>query len=546
MHTDDIQPHIEDENPLSNMWYKLTAIERIELKDMNWPQERYFISADSLLLLVSDTTEGRLVINGRYFPMRLGTVFLCSPGKLIEVGLPVLNKQGIYLLRFQAAVMKQMASAKPSILPVHKFPGEGDAIQLAASVVLPLCKMISSNWEVGTLADRFRCEAGFYELLSMVLQNEEHKTEMALEYAKFALERDYAEEITIEQLAATAGLSRFHFMRLFKEKFGKGVIEYVTELRLTKAKELMRELPNSAIRDIAFQVGYKNEIYFSNMFKKHMGMAPAVYLKNSKMKVAAYSWVNIGQLLALQIIPNAAPMDQFWTDYYRNKFAFDVTVPLSHHYEFNRKALQKSSPDYIIGVNSWIPEEEQEKLREVAPCLFLSWEASWRDHLRSIGEFLDKTKVAEKWLQSYDKKAADIREAFHSELKKDTILVVHVHHNEIGVWGRHAGTVLYDDLCLQPARRLQDFPWSQSVQVSQLAEFEADRLIVNVSKDPISQATWAEIAKGSAWRELAAAKHSKVHLTPGYAGWESPWNEHAAFNCERILQQFAQLFSPST
>lgn len=348
MNTDDNQPHIEDENPLSNMWYKLTAVERIELKDMNWPQERDFISADSLLLLVSDTTDGRLVINGRYIPLRPGTAFLCRPGQLIEIGLPALAEQGIYLLRFQAAAMKQILSADSSFQPIHTFPGEGEAIQLTASVVLPLCKMICSNWQVGTLADRFRCEAGFYELLSMVLQNEEHKTEMALEYAKFALERDYAEEITIEQLAATAGLSRFHFMRLFKEKFGKGVIEYVTELRLTKAKELMRELPNGSIRDIAFQVGYKNEIYFSNMFKKHMGMAPAVYLKNSKMKVAAYSWVNFGQLLALQIIPYAAPMDQYWTDYYRNKYAFDVIVPLSHHYDFNREALEQSSPDFTL------------------------------------------------------------------------------------------------------------------------------------------------------------------------------------------------------
>jgi AraC-like DNA-binding protein len=161
------------------------------------------------------------------------------------------------LLRFQAAAVLQKEAAEANIQPVSTFPGEGEAIHLAVSTVIPLVKMIMTHWENGTIADRFRAEAGFYELLSLVLQNEEHKTSIALEYAKFMLERDYTEEITIEVLAARAGLSRFHFMRLIMEKFGKGVIEYVIELRLSKSKELMRELPNASIREIAFQVGYK-------------------------------------------------------------------------------------------------------------------------------------------------------------------------------------------------------------------------------------------------------------------------------------------------
>lgn len=81
------------------------------------------------------------------------------------------------------------------------------------------------------------------------------------------LEQHYTEDITIDRLAATAGLSRYHFMRLFKEKFGKGVIEYVTDLRLKEARRLMRGQTKLSLTDIAYKVGYKNETYFSNMFK---------------------------------------------------------------------------------------------------------------------------------------------------------------------------------------------------------------------------------------------------------------------------------------
>lgn len=494
------------------------------------------------MLVVSDTSDGRLVINGQYYPLRLGTVFICKPGQLIEVGLPKDEDHGVYVLRFQAAAIQQKEATEANIQPVNTFPGEGEAIHLPVSTVIPLVKTIVTHWENGTIADRFRAEAGFYELLSLVLQNEEHKTSIALEYAKFMLERDYKEEITIDGLAARAGLSRFHFMRLFKEKFGKGVIEYVTELRLSKSKELMRELPNASIRDIAFQVGYKNEIYFSNNFKKHMGMAPAVYLKNTKMKVAAYSWVNIGQLLALQIIPYAAPMDHYWTDFYRNKYAFDVTVPLSHHYEFNLTALQQSSPDYIIGIDVWIPKAEQVKLSETAPTLFLPWDRNWREHLILIGDFVGKSKEAAKWLQGYDLKAADVREDVKLTMKEDKVLVVLIHHSEISVWGRLAGTIVYDDLQLIPPSQLSDIHWTKSVQVTDLAAFEADHLIVNVCKDPISQATWANLSKLGDWRGLTAVKKGQVHVTPGYAGWESPWNEHTAFNHERVLQQIVKFY----
>jgi ABC-type Fe3+-hydroxamate transport system substrate-binding protein len=58
--------------------------------------------------------------------------------------------------------------------------------------------------------------------------------------------------------------------------------------------------------------------------------------------------------------------------------------------------------------------------------------------------------------------------------------------------------------------------------------------------------TWANLSKQGDWRGLTAVKKGQVHLTPGYAGWESPWNEHTAFNHERFLQQIAQILLPAT
>ncbi|MGG1518540.1 AraC family transcriptional regulator [Paenibacillus oryzisoli] len=531
-----------EEDLLAATWFKLTDVEHIVYRDLNWPAERDFITADSYILLVSDAQEGRLIVSGQFVQLKQGTAFISKPGQLLELGLQPEDVQGVYLLRFQAFRVAQAETGNSAALqPLHSLPGEGEAIPLAPAAAVQLAKVVHTHFLQGQPADRLRSEAGLYELLSLVLQNQAHKTAMALDYAKYVLERNFTEEITIESLAATAGLSRFHFMRLFKEKFGKGVIEYVTELRLRKAKSLMRELPNASLREIAYQVGYKNEMYLSNMFKKHMGMAPAVYMKNSNLKVAAYSWVNIGQLLALQVIPYAAPMDQYWTDYYRNKYAYDVQVSLSHHYDFNRLALEQAKPDYIIGID-WIPPEEQEKLGSIATALFLPWQASWRKQLLEVAAFIHKTKESAKWLHNYDRKAAELKAVLKPRLEDRPVLIVLIHLKQLLVWGKAAATVFYDDLGLKAPDQLHITPWVKKIDPAKLADYEAGHIILHVAKDSVSQAAWQAIAKEDAWCELPAVRAGNVTVTSGIAGIEAPWNEYSAFGQERLLHHAAAMF----
>ncbi|MDR6549586.1 hypothetical protein [Paenibacillus qinlingensis] len=98
-----------------------------------------------MMLIVSDSTDGRLIINGQYYPLRPGTVFIGRPGQLIEVGLPKGVEDGIYILRFHAAAILQTESDEANIQHVNSFPGEGEAMHLAVSTVIPLVKMITTH-----------------------------------------------------------------------------------------------------------------------------------------------------------------------------------------------------------------------------------------------------------------------------------------------------------------------------------------------------------------------------------------------------------------
>jgi AraC-like DNA-binding protein len=86
------------------------------------------------------------------------------------------------------------------------------------------------------------------------------------------------EKITIKKLAQEAGLSRFHFCRMFKKFIGLTPKKFIFEVRLKKAKTLL-QLPEKTISKIAFEVGFDDPSNFSKYFKQYTGLTPLQYRK---------------------------------------------------------------------------------------------------------------------------------------------------------------------------------------------------------------------------------------------------------------------------
>jgi ABC-type Fe3+-hydroxamate transport system substrate-binding protein len=252
--------------------------------------------------------------------------------------------------------------------------------------------------------------------------------------------------------------------------------------------------------------------------------------------------VNLGQLLALQTIPFASPIDHYWTDYYRSKYSDEVKVPLSHQYDFNRKALREAKPDYIIGIDGFVPPEEQEELHRIAPSLFLPWEENWRTHLLLVAEFIDRTEEAVKWLSRYDRKASSIRESIAPIIGEDKLLVLMVSGDEIHAWGNRAGSVFYDDLRIGMPAHVADFSWKERVGLHELPEFGANRILVQVDGDATSQKTWNQLSRKDDWLKLEAVHNRKLNVVTDYPGFQAPWNEYSADNRDRFLNEIPALF----
>ena len=85
-----------------------------------------------------------------------------------------------------------------------------------------------------------------------------------------------AEDFTLDQLAAQAGVSKFYFTRLFRNAMGMSPSRYLLTLRMDEARRLLRETKRSVV-DIALDVGYANPSHFARFFRRETGLSPSDY-----------------------------------------------------------------------------------------------------------------------------------------------------------------------------------------------------------------------------------------------------------------------------
>jgi AraC-like DNA-binding protein len=95
-----------------------------------------------------------------------------------------------------------------------------------------------------------------------------------------------SEDISVGDLAAVAGLSPGYFRRWFHREVGSSPRDYVTQLRVERAKRLLAETTRS-ITDIAFDLGFSTSAYFTAVFHRESGTTPSEYRRRLREPAAA-------------------------------------------------------------------------------------------------------------------------------------------------------------------------------------------------------------------------------------------------------------------
>ena len=91
----------------------------------------------------------------------------------------------------------------------------------------------------------------------------------------------YCQPISARDVAREVGLSLSYVQHIFKKGVGKSITNYIQELRVEKAKELLSD-HSLRIKEIATKTGFNNQYYFFKVFKKSVGCSPSEYREKSK------------------------------------------------------------------------------------------------------------------------------------------------------------------------------------------------------------------------------------------------------------------------
>ena len=143
-----------------------------------------------------------------------------------------------------------------------------------------------SNFDVSTTnnsAIPYQLVGKLYLLFSEIMSDQSSENEQKSNYVDLAINYmnlNYAKNISIELLSRIVGVDRTYFYRLFKDSTKISPKEYLSNLRIEKAKMLLCN-SNMNIKEIALSVGFSNYLSFERVFKEKSGVNPTIYRKKN-------------------------------------------------------------------------------------------------------------------------------------------------------------------------------------------------------------------------------------------------------------------------
>ena len=127
----------------------------------------------------------------------------------------------------------------------------------------------------------FKCNLVASDFLSDVIQMYRKDVHNEMRYMNISkaieyMEQHYTEHISNKHLAKLCSISQDCFIRTFKMYYDTTPRQYILDLRIKKAKEMLVSHSRN-VNEIAYSLGFESATYFSNMFKKKVGVSPNQY-----------------------------------------------------------------------------------------------------------------------------------------------------------------------------------------------------------------------------------------------------------------------------
>lgn len=230
-------------------------------------------------ILYNAQGSGYYLIDGVEKQVRQGQLVVFSPGQPQVFYYLLEDSPEVYWLHFTgrnaAGTLKRLGLSEGSLHTIHGFSGrytdlfdqiiqelqlqEENHLQIASLLGLQLILLLGRGLHAGAKSDPARKR--MQEMIS-------------------SMHRDYQSPFSTQDYANRLQMSKCWFIRSFKEATGVPPLQFLTNIRIEKSKDLLESAPYN-VSEIAEMVGYDNPLYFSRLFKRKTGLSPLQYRKHT-------------------------------------------------------------------------------------------------------------------------------------------------------------------------------------------------------------------------------------------------------------------------
>lgn len=240
--------------------------------------------------VIFHTTPPLAIINNREYQIKTGTLLCMSPGTEIIVKSIRNKSQAKYVAininrDFFENIITKIGGSKKIKSVIHDkhynykildllefFMQEFIYLEFTSQIMI---ESIETQIVIQLLRD-----LDLDPIVNKINRSQEKSyVEQAIRY----IESYYNSNITINEICNTIYVSPCHFQRIFKNATNKTPYQYITEFRVNKSKEKLKE-ENVSIAEIARLCGFLSSGHFSTVFKKNEGQTPSAYRNSLKIK----------------------------------------------------------------------------------------------------------------------------------------------------------------------------------------------------------------------------------------------------------------------
>ncbi|OBZ14429.1 AraC family transcriptional regulator [Bacillus sp. FJAT-27264] len=237
--------------------------------------EAYLLPASGFLYSIRGSAS--LKLDGIVHEVRQFHVLHGGKGMRLDI---TVKEEFEYYLLFYRAVHALPRGEKLALLMELNKPFSlqyGFKPQEPLSLLRYLAEM-EKVWMHARDLERFKVKGLFYQFVHELLWQldsqgvETHKPNLVSQAIRY-IQQHYQESISLDSIAEQLNYSPRHLSMTFKAQTGASPIDYLIQVRLSHAKELLLRT-DATLRDIAAEVGYSDVYYFSRVFKKHTSLSP--------------------------------------------------------------------------------------------------------------------------------------------------------------------------------------------------------------------------------------------------------------------------------